>query len=71
MMLAATDGYILTALGSYPAGGKNSDAKITEHTLKNNSEDIRNWFKERDVLIVDIDCTPYCLLYLMLPMYLD
>ena len=34
-------------------GGKNSDAKITEHSLKNNSEDIRNWFKERDVLIVD------------------
>ena len=35
------------------ADGKNSDAKITEHMLKSNSEDIRNWFREGDVLIVD------------------
>ena len=34
------------------ADGKTSDAKITEHMLKSNSEDIRNWFRE-DVLIVD------------------
>ena len=52
-MLVATNGYIFTALGSYLAGSKNSDAKITEHTLMNNSEDIINLFKERDVLIVD------------------
>lgn len=53
MMLVATDGYILTVLGPYLADGKNSDAKITEHMLKSNSEDIRNWFNEGDVLIVD------------------
>ena len=53
MMLVATDGYILTVLGPYLADGKNSDAKITEHMLKTNSEDIRNWFNEGDVLIVD------------------
>ena len=53
MMLVATDGYILTVLGPYLADGKNSDAKITEHMLKSNSEDIRNWFCEGDVLIVD------------------
>lgn len=53
MMLVATDGYILTVLGPYLADGKNSDAKITEHMLKSNSEDIRDWFSEGDVLIVD------------------
>ena len=42
MMLVATDGYILTVLGLYLADGKNSDAKITEHMLKSNSEDTRN-----------------------------
>ena len=51
-MLVATDGYILTVLGPYLADGKNSDAKITEHMLKSNSEDFRNWFRE-DILIVD------------------
>ena len=53
MMLVATDGYILTVLGPYLADGKNSDAKITEQMLKSNSEDIRNWFNEGDVLNVD------------------
>ena len=52
-MLVATDRYILNVLGPYLADGKNSDAKITEHMLKSNSEDIRNWFREGDVLIVD------------------
>ena len=52
-MLVATDGYILTVLGPYLTDGKNSGAKITEHMLKSNSKDIRNWFNEGDVLIVD------------------
>ena len=53
MMLVATDGYILTVLGPYLADGKNSDAKITEHTLNSNVEDITNWFEEDDVLVLD------------------
>ena len=40
-------------LGPYLADGKNSDAQITEHMLKSNNEDIRNWLNEGDVLIVD------------------
>ena len=53
MMLVATDSYILNVLGPYLADGKNSDAKITEYMLKINSQDIRNWFREGDVLIAD------------------
>ena len=53
MMLVPTDGYILTVLGPYLADGNNSDARITEYMLKSNSEDIRNWFSEGDVLIFD------------------
>ena len=53
MMLAGTDGYILTILGPYLANGKNSDAKTTVNMLKSNSEDIRNCFREGDVLIDD------------------
>ena len=53
MMLVATDGYILTVIGPYLADGKNSDAKITEHMLNSNSENIAEWFKENDVLVLD------------------
>ncbi|MCG7879800.1 MAG: transposase family protein, partial [Candidatus Thiodiazotropha endolucinida] len=53
MMLVASDGYILTVLGPYLADGKNSDAKITEHMLKSNAENITDWFEKDDVLIVD------------------
>ena len=53
MMLVATDGYILTVLGPYLADGKISDAKISEHMLNSNVEDITNWFEEDDVLVVD------------------
>ena len=51
-MLVATDSYILNVLGPYLADGKNSDAKIAEHMLMSNSQDIRNWFRE-DVLIAE------------------
>ena len=53
MMLVATDGYILTVMGPYLADGKNTDAKITEHMLKTNAENITDWFEEDDVLVVD------------------
>ena len=53
MILVATDGYILTVLGPYLADGKNSDAKITEHTWTSNVEDITDWFEEDDVMVVD------------------
>lgn len=53
MMLVASDGYILTVLGPYLADGKNSDAKITEHMMKSNVENITEWFQENDVLVVD------------------
>ena len=53
MMLVATDGYNLTVMGPYLADGNNSDAKITEHMLNSNSENITEWFKENDVLVFD------------------
>ena len=53
MMLATTNGYIFTVMGSYLADGKNLDAKNTEHLLNCNSENITEWFKENDVLVLD------------------
>ena len=53
MMIVATDDYILTVLGPNSCGWEKSDAKITEHMLKSNVEDITNWFEENDVLVVD------------------
>ena len=44
----------LSALGPYLVNGKNSDAKITEHMLKSNSEGIINWFSEWMFLLLGV-----------------
>ena len=53
MMLVTTDGYILTVLGPYLVDGESSDAKITEHMLNFNVEDITDWFEGDGILVVD------------------
>ena len=52
MMHVAIDGLILSVLGPYLANGDNSDARITDHMLKSNSENITEWFHEIDVLVL-------------------
>lgn len=53
MLLVASDGYILSVLGPYLADGRNNDANITKHMLKTNTENIKDWFQDDDVLVVD------------------
>ena len=51
MTLVASDGYILSELGPYLADGRNTDAKITEHMFKSNTENILELFEDGDVLV--------------------
>ncbi|XP_062602094.1 uncharacterized protein LOC134263728 [Saccostrea cucullata] len=53
MMIVSTTGYIIAAIGPYLADGKNSDAKILNHILATNVQEIKSWIKEDDILIVD------------------
>ena len=53
MIIVATDGYIVSAIGPYYADWRNNDANITDHLLRTNQEDILNWLKANDTLVVD------------------
>ncbi|CAC5406006.1 unnamed protein product [Mytilus coruscus] len=53
MIIVGSDGYILSVLGSYYANAHNNDASITKHLFKTNAEDIKQWIKDDDVLVVD------------------
>jgi hypothetical protein len=53
MMIVATNGYIVSAIGPYYADWRNNDANITNHLLRTNQEDILNWLKAGDTLVVD------------------
>ena len=51
MVVTSTKGYFLTILGSCYA--KNNDATILNHMLCTNVEDLKGWFQEDDVFVVD------------------
>ena len=51
MVVTSTDGYFLTVLGPYLA--RNNDATILNHMLYTNVDDLKGWFHEEDVFIVD------------------
>ena len=53
MTIVSTDGYIVSMLGPYFSDYKNNDAEITKHIIYNNREDILDWMKPNDVLVVD------------------
>ena len=53
MMVCSTTGYILGVFGPYYADYRNNDAAITKHIFERNIDDIKNWLKEDDILIVD------------------
>ena len=53
MMIVSTDGYIVSILDPYFAYYKNNDATITKNIIYNNKEDILDWLKPDDVLVVD------------------
>lgn len=47
------DGYILNVIGPFLADGNNNDASIAKSIFMNNEEDILNWLKEDDIIVVD------------------
>ncbi|XP_048750412.2 uncharacterized protein LOC125662290 [Ostrea edulis] len=53
MVVVSTDGYFLTVVGPYLADYRNNDAAIFNHMLRSNIEDIKNWFQEDDIFVVD------------------
>ena len=53
MMIVSTTGYIVTVLGPYLADTKNNDAKILNHIVATNAEDMKQWVTENDVFVVD------------------
>ncbi|KAJ8314676.1 hypothetical protein KUTeg_006826, partial [Tegillarca granosa] len=53
MMIVGTDGYILSVIGPYMADFYNNDANIVKHMMETNSDDIKDWLQENDVMVVD------------------
>ena len=53
MMVVSTTGHIISSLGPYFSDGKNNDANILIHGLKTNAEDMSNWLREGDIVVVD------------------
>ncbi|KAK3109068.1 hypothetical protein FSP39_022182 [Pinctada imbricata] len=53
MVIVSTTGYFVSVIGPYLADGKNNDARILEHIMRSNIEDVRDWIDENDVFIVD------------------
>ena len=52
-MIVTTTGYIVTAIGPYLADGKNSDAKTLNHIIGTDTQDIKMWLQDDDIMIVD------------------
>ncbi|XP_062568569.1 uncharacterized protein LOC134230745 [Saccostrea cucullata] len=53
MMIVTTTGYIVAAIGPYLADGKNSDANILKHIIGTDTQEIKTWLQEDDIMIVD------------------
>lgn len=53
MIICASDGYIISAVGPYLSDWYNNDASITKHILLNNKEEVHDWLVEKDIMIVD------------------
>lgn len=53
MVFVTTTGYILSVIGPYYSDGKNNDANILNHIIQNNLEEVKDWLREDDIMIVD------------------
>ncbi|CAF4618720.1 unnamed protein product, partial [Rotaria magnacalcarata] len=53
MVMVTTTGYIVTIFGPFFSDFHNNDASILKHVMLNNYEDILNWTKENDIMILD------------------
>ena len=53
MVFVTTTGYVMSVIGPYLSDPKNNDAKILNHIFKHNLEEIQEWLKEDDIVVVD------------------
>ncbi|CAF5085912.1 unnamed protein product, partial [Rotaria magnacalcarata] len=53
MMIVASDGYIISAIGPFLADRTHNDAEITKNIIYNNKEGITDWLRSEDHIIVD------------------
>lgn len=53
VVVVATDDYIFYIYGPYFADGKNNDAAILRNEFERDLNNIREWFQEGDIFIVD------------------
>ena len=53
MVFVTTSGYIVSIIGPYFCNSKNNDASILNQIFRSNVEEIRAWFSDQDVVIVD------------------
>ena len=53
MMIVATKGYMVSAMGPYHSDSKNNDSMMTKHIIYNDREDVRQWLQKGNVLVVD------------------
>ncbi|CAF0892819.1 unnamed protein product [Didymodactylos carnosus] len=53
MITTATNGYILSVVDAFLADGKNHDASIAKNIFMKNEQDVLNWLRDDNVVIVD------------------
>lgn len=53
VLVVGTDGYILDVHGPYFSDSRNNDANILRNEFQQDAAEIRNWFQEGDIFIVD------------------
>ena len=52
-MVVATDGYIISVLGTYLADWKNNASAILNSIIQRKVEEIKNWLEKDALLVVD------------------
>ncbi|CAF4607848.1 unnamed protein product [Rotaria socialis] len=53
MLIVSTTGYIIACIGPFLSNYSNNDASIMQNILHRNTDGIRNWLNEDDVIVVD------------------
>ncbi|WAR15680.1 hypothetical protein MAR_005785 [Mya arenaria] len=53
MVIVTTSGHYMSVLGPYLSDGKNNDAKILNHIINTNVEDIKSYVHPGDIFVVD------------------
>ncbi|GLV33519.1 hypothetical protein CBL_20249 [Carabus blaptoides fortunei] len=52
-LIVAPDGFILSIFGPYFSNAANNDAQILEHAFQRDGDELRGWFQNNDIVLVD------------------